>query len=325
MTIRLDGILVVDKPEGVFSSQVVREVKRRLRVKKAGHIGTLDPFATGALPVAVNEGTKLVPFVKDEPKEYQAVLKLGEETTTEDVTGEVTARGSWEGLTPEGVCRAVEGFSGKILQRPPMFSAVKVQGTPLYRLARKGMEVERREREVEVFRIKVEEVDLPRVRFSLSCSKGTYVRRLSTDIGRRIGCGAHLLSLRRVRSGLFTLERSISWEALRSLDAPQTIDPWFIPMEEALPAWPEFVGDQQLTKRVRFGQEVEFWELPALAQSALEQGQWLKLFFPGEGLVAILKSAARRGPLQGGRPEALVLRPVRVFQPNHRTEKAEYQ
>lgn len=174
----IDGLFIVDKPEGVTSLDVVREVKRRLHVKKAGHVGTLDPFATGVLPVVINEGTKLVPFLEDEPKEYEATLKFGEETRTDDLTGEVVAIRPWEGLKGQAIEEAFQSFLGRIHQIPPMFSAVKVQGMPLYRLARNGIEVERKAREVNIFNMQIEGIDLPQVRFRVSCSKGTYIRTL---------------------------------------------------------------------------------------------------------------------------------------------------
>jgi tRNA pseudouridine55 synthase len=165
MRMGIDGLLIVDKPEGITSLEVVREVKRRFHIKKAGHIGTLDPFATGVLPIVINEGTKLVPFLEEDPKEYEGVMKLGEETTTDDLTGEILSKKSLEEITPEMIQATFQAFLGKIPQIPSMFSARKVKGKPLYRLARKGIEVERKEREVEIFDIEVEEIDLPQVGF----------------------------------------------------------------------------------------------------------------------------------------------------------------
>src|SRR3989304_3072418 len=133
MKMQVDGLLIVDKPEGMTSLVVVKEIKRRFHVRKAGHIGTLDPFATGVLPIVINEGTKLVPFLEEEPKEYEAVMKLGEETTTDDFTGKVTLRGSWDDVTPELIHRVFQIFLGRIQQIPPMFSALKLNGRPLYR------------------------------------------------------------------------------------------------------------------------------------------------------------------------------------------------
>ncbi len=257
----IDGLLVVDKPEGITSLDVVREIKRRFGLKKAGHIGTLDPFATGVLPIVINEGTKLVPFLLEGPKEYEAVLKLGEETTTDDCTGQVVLRRDWRDVQPERVESHLRGFVGKIRQIPPMFSAVKMQGMPLYRLARKGMEVERKPREVEIYKIQTEGVDLPLVRFKVSCSKGTYIRALGRDIGRMAGCGAHLLSLRRVRSGPFTLDQAIAWEKMKDLTAPDALSPWLISLNAALPGLPEVIGDEPMVKKARFGREMMVQDL----------------------------------------------------------------
>ena len=315
MGTRVDGLLIVDKPEGITSLDVVREVKRRLGVKKAGHIGTLDPFATGVLPIAVNEGTKLVPFLDEEPKEYEALMKLGEETTTDDVTGKVVHGETWEHVSPEMIHHVFQTFLGKIQQIPPMFSAVKVEGKPLYRSARKGMEVERKEREVEIFHIQIEELHPPQVRFRVSCSKGTYIRSLARDIGRKIGCGAHLLQLRRLRSGPFTLEKAIRWKALKDLSKTENLFPWVISLKEALPNLPEVIGDERLLRRVRFGKEMVVRDLCAQTLPAFEKGAWLKITSPEEGLVAILRSEIRGTDISLATPETVVLRPLRVFQP----------
>jgi len=315
---RINGLLVIDKPEGMSSLDVVREVKRRLKAKRAGHIGTLDPFATGVLPVAVNEGTKLIPFITDQPKEYEATLKLGEETSTDDLTGKVVFSGPWEALSNDVIHSAFQTFEGRIQQIPPMFSAIKWEGKPLYRLARKGVEVHRQEREVEIFCLQIEEIGLPRVRFRVSCSRGTYIRALARDIGRKIGCGAHLHQLRRVRSGPFTLEQAISWERLNawSTDPPSLSD--LISLEEALPSLPELIGDEPLIRKVRHGQGMVVRDLHPLSPCVLEKGQWLKITSPQEGLVAILRSEVRSSEIPFAAPERVALRPLRVFQPHKR-------
>jgi len=313
MGMRVDGLLIVDKPEGMTSLEVVREIKRQFHVKKAGHIGTLDPFATGVLPIAINEGTKLVPFLEEGPKEYEAIMKLGEETTTDDFTGEVTLKRSWEHVTPESTRSIFRTFLGSIQQIPPMFSALKVHGKPLYRLARKGMEVERKEREVEIFNIQVEEIILPQVRFKVSCSKGTYIRTLGKDIGRKIGCGAHLLSLKRIRSGPFTLGQAIPWERLKGLSSIEDIRPWLISLKEALPGLPEVVGDEHLVKRLRLGQGMIVKDLSAQSLPAFEKGQWLKMTSHEEGLVAILRSEVKGSDIQRANPKLVAFRPLRVF------------
>jgi tRNA pseudouridine55 synthase len=313
---RIDGLLVVDKPEGITSLDVVREVKRRFSVKKAGHIGTLDPFATGVLPVVLNEGTKLVPFLGDEPKEYEAVIKLGEETTTEDLTGEVILRKPWEGVTPEVIQAVVQTFVGKIQQIPPMFSAVKINGKPLYRWARKGVEVDRKEREVEIFNLSIEAMDLPLVHFRISCSKGTYVRTLGKDIGRRIGCGAHLFRLRRIRTGSFTLEQAVSWERLEGFRGAESLSPWLISLTEALGRLPEVIGDERLIEKVRLGREIVARDLSSHLLPPFDEGMRVKIVSPVDGLVAVSNSEVKSTEVGLGGPERVVLRPVRVFHPS---------
>jgi len=314
----IDGLLVVDKPEGITSLDVVREIKHRFGVKKAGHIGTLDPFATGVLPIVINEGTKLVPFLREGPKEYEVTLRLGEETNTDDWTGKVVMKQPWEGVQPEKVEALIHTFLGKIRQTPPMFSAIKMQGKPLYRLARKGIEVERKEREVEIYNIQMKEIELPLVHFKVSCSKGTYIRTLGRDIGRKIGCGAHLLRLRRIRSGPFTLGQAITWERLKDLSKPDALHSWLISLSAALPSLPEMIGDEQLVKKVRFGKEMIVQDLSPQTLPAFEKGQWLKMSSPQEGLVAILKSEVKGADIPWADPEVVALRPLRVFQPQKR-------
>ena len=316
----IDGLLIVDKPEGMTSMGVVREIKRRFGIKKAGHIGTLDPFATGVLPVVINEGTKVVPFLEEEPKEYEATLKLGEETTTDDCTGEVISRKPWEETFPETIHGVIHSFLGKIQQTPPMFSAIKVQGKPLYRLARKGIEIDRKEREITIFDLKITMIHLPQVVFRVSCSKGTYIRTLAKDIGKKIGCGGHLLHLRRVRSGPFALDRSISWETLKDLSDIQDLGAWLVTLKEALKNLPEVIGDERLVRKVRVGQEMVVRDLSSQELPAFEKGQCVQMTSPQDGLVAILKSEIRGTDLETMDPGAVALRPLRVFRTQNRCQ-----
>ena len=320
----IDGLLIVDKPEGITSMGVVREVKRRFGIKKVGHIGTLDPFATGVLPVVMNEGTKVVPFLEEEPKEYEATLKLGEETTTDDWTGEVVSRQPWEGTFPETVHEAFRGFLGRIHQTPPMFSAIKVQGRPLYRLARKGIEIERKEREITIFELSINAIRLPHVDFKVSCSKGTYIRTLAKDLGKKIGCGAHLLRLRRIRSGPFTLDRSISWETLQTLSKSADLGPWVITLKEALKGLPEVIGNERLVRKVRVGQEMVVRDLSSRDLPAFEKGVCLQMTSSEGGLVAIVKSVIRDTDVGGADPETVAFRPLRVFRAENRFQNEGY-
>ncbi len=310
---RIDGLLVVDKPGGMTSLDVVREIKARFSIKKAGHIGTLDPFATGVLPVVINEATKLVPFLQDDPKDYEAVMKIGEETTTDDLTGEIVRKEPCENLSPEIILTIFKSFTGRIQQTPPMFSAVKVKGRPLYRMARKGIEIQREEREVQIFDLLVQKIDLPMVHFRVSCSKGTYIRALARDIGKRIGCGAHLVSLRRVRSGPFTLEQAIPLAKVKTLLGAEALHSCLIPLREILFDLPEVVGDERLIRKVRYGKEMIVRDLDPQTLPPFEEGQWLKMSSPEEGLVAILQSELRGGEIGKADPEKVAFRPVRVF------------
>lgn len=224
----LDGVLVVDKPAGMTSAHVVARVKRVLGARRVGHTGTLDPMATGVLPVCLGEATKIAGYLLAEDKAYEAELLLGVETDTLDAEGAVTARDPHgaAAVTEVAVRAAMAGFVGPGVQVPPMFSALKHQGKRLHELARAGESVERAPRPVVIHELTVRELALPRVRFFVHCSKGTYVRSLVADVGRALGCGAHLTALRRTRSGSFGLDRALDLAALgpeaarRALIAP---------------------------------------------------------------------------------------------------------
>lgn len=314
----MDGLLIVDKPEGMTSLDVVREIKRRSGVKKAGHIGTLDPFATGVLPIVLNEGTKLVPFLEESPKEYEVTLQLGEETSTDDWTGRVVTKSPWEGIEPEKIEALLASFLGKIYQTPPMFSAIKVQGKPLYQMARKGIEVERKLREVEIYKTQLKKIDLPFVQFQISCSKGTYIRSLGRDLGRKIGCGGHLRHLRRIRSGPFTIEQAISWETVREFFRADQFFSWLISLEDALPSLPEVIGDEPFIRKVRFGKEMMVQDLSSQILPTFDRGEWVKISSPEEGLVAIFKSEVKKTEIPWAHPKCVALRPLRIFQPHKR-------
>lgn len=227
----LNGFFVIDKPAGVTSHDIVAMVRRAIGQKKVGHTGTLDPFATGVLPVAVGEGTKTIQFLDESEKEYRAVLRLGIATDTQDLTGEVISERPWSHLEPGDLERLVPQFIGTLQQLPPMFSAIKRDGVPLYKLARKGIEVERETREVEIYSLSFDWIRLPEACFTVRCSRGTYVRTLACDMGEALGCGAHLLELRRTRSGLFREEEALSIETLAASVRQQEL---LFPLDRAL-------------------------------------------------------------------------------------------
>lgn len=191
------GILLLDKPLQLTSNGALQKVKRLFNAKKAGHTGSLDPIATGMLPICFGEATKFSQFLLESNKSYQVTARLGIETTTGDTEGEVSAVKPITTITSEGVQAVLQQFMGAIEQIPPMFSAVKYQGKPLYTLARQGIEIERAPRKVTIFSLTFESLQQDELHFSVHCSKGTYVRTLVEDIGRKLGCGAHVIGLRR--------------------------------------------------------------------------------------------------------------------------------
>jgi tRNA pseudouridine55 synthase len=229
-----DGFLVVDKPAGITSHDVVARVRRFFGMKRVGHTGTLDPFATGVLPVALGEGTKAIPFLDESVKEYQAVMVLGAATDTLDVTGSVIATGDWGHLSESMISEMFRRFTGSISQVPPMYSAVKQGGVPLYRLARKGETVERKERQVTVHAIDIDRIAFPEIALTVRCSRGTYVRSLVDDIGRELGCGAYLKELRRTASGLFDLSMAVPFDLLGSGGTGSGVEARILPSVEAL-------------------------------------------------------------------------------------------
>src|SRR6266481_5194830 len=210
LDVTLDGVLLVDKAEGMTSHDVVALARRQLGIKKIGHCGTLDPIATGLLLITIGRGTKVQDLLMSEDKEYVGTLTLGATTTTQDRAGEVVESKPVPQLTDAEIRAAFDKFRGDFYQTPPMVSAKKHGGVPLYKLARQGKVVEREPRFVHVYRYSVDRISLPDVDFSVLCSKGFYVRTYAHDIGETLGCGAHLKSLRRTKSGRFDLANAIN-------------------------------------------------------------------------------------------------------------------
>ncbi|GFO57364.1 tRNA pseudouridine synthase B [Geomonas sp. Red276] len=285
----LNGFFVIDKGVGVSSHDVVSKVRRAIGQKKVGHTGTLDPFATGVLPVAVGEGTKAIQFLDESEKEYRAVLRLGIATDTQDLTGTVIAERDWSHLGPEELEQLVPRFLGRIHQLPPMFSALKRDGVPLYKLARKGVEIERETREIEIHSLTFDWIRLPEACFTVRCSRGTYVRTLACDMGEALGCGAHLLSLRRLRSGLFEEARAISVEELAAASDQASL---LIPLDEALAHLPVFPLTDEGGRKVSHGvapTEEDF----AAGTPMLTIGQKVRLY-QGERFAAVGEWTAGR-------------------------------
>src|SRR6476469_135227 len=213
-----DGVLLVDKAEGMTSHDVVALARRQLGTKKIGHCGTLDPIATGLLLLTIGRGTKVQDLLMSEDKEYVGTLTLGASTTTQDRQGEVIETKPVPQLSEEQIRAAFDKFRGDFYQTPPMVSAKKHGGIPLYKLARQGKTVEREPRLVHVYRYSIDRIALPKVDFTVVCSKGFYVRTYAHDIGAELGCGAHLYSLRRVKSGRFDVANAVSVDQIKNGD-----------------------------------------------------------------------------------------------------------
>ncbi len=229
------GVLLVDKDPGFTSHNAVALCRRILGTKKVGHCGTLDPMATGMLIVVIGKATKVQDLLMGEDKVYSATMKLGIETNSQDADGQVVAEKPTSGLTEEDIRAAFEHFHGAFEQVPPMYSAVKINGVPCYKLARKGQSVERRARPVRVLDYSITRVDLAaaEVDFTVHCSKGFYVRTYAHDIGQRLGCGAHLTALRRLRSGRFDISEAVPVPELKAAGREELLAR-MLPLEKVL-------------------------------------------------------------------------------------------
>ncbi len=213
-----DGVLLVDKAAGMTSHDVVALVRRRLQIRKVGHCGTLDPLATGLLLLTLGRGTKIQDLLMAEDKEYSGTMMLGVITNTQDKDGEVIKRHEVPLLDEKTIRAAFEKFRGDFYQTPPMVSAIKQAGVPLYKLARQGKTVEREPRLVHIYRYSIDRVKLPEIDFTVVCSKGFYVRTYAHDIGSELGCGAHLYSLRRIKSGRFDVAGAITVAEIKNVE-----------------------------------------------------------------------------------------------------------
>lgn len=219
-----DGVLLVDKAEGMTSHDVVAIARRKLDIKKIGHCGTLDPIATGLLLLTIRRGTKIQDLLMSEDKEYAGTLQLGISTSTQDRQGEVIEEKPVPELSESEIRAAFEKFRGDFYQMPPMVSAIKQGGVPLYKLARQGKVVEREPRFVHVYRYTIDRIALPEIDFSVVCSKGFYVRTYAHDIGETLGCGAHLKALRRTKSGRFDVANAISVDEIKNGERSKVVN-----------------------------------------------------------------------------------------------------
>jgi tRNA pseudouridine55 synthase len=254
------GFLVVDKPAGRTSHDIVDEARRWLGTRRVGHLGTLDPQATGVLPLAIRHATKLIPFIEAREKAYDGTIVFGVETDTLDAEGQVLARHAGPLPSREAIEAALARFKGDIQQVPPMYSAVKKDGVPLHRLARQGIDVEREPKWVTIDWLEITRYAPPELDLRVRCSAGTYVRVLAADLGRALGCGAHLAALRRTRSGPFGIEQAVSVEACAAAAAAGVLEKELIPVAVAL-GFPTVVVTGEQERRLRHGGDIASGEL----------------------------------------------------------------
>ena len=293
------GFLVVDKPVAWTSHDVVQAARRWLGTRRVGHLGTLDPLATGVLPLAIREATKLVPYVAPGEKVYVGTIRLGTSTDTYDAEGRVTREHDGPFPSEAAVREALMGFVGETLQVPPMFSSVKRHGVPLHRLARRGEEVERSPRRVRIHEIRMHHYAPPEIGIEVRCAPGTYVRTLAHDLGNLLGCGAHLSGLRRTRSDPFSLEQALTPEACEALAARGGLDAALVAPDVAL-GLPRVRLTATQARRVSNGGDVAVGE----ARGELERGPLPK---PGDRVSALAPD--------GGLVAVMELRPDRKLHP----------
>jgi len=247
------GILLVDKPENISSAKAVSQIKRLLNGAKVGHAGTLDPFATGVLVVCSQKATRLCDFFLHSRKTYIADMILGIETDTQDKTGQILSQKEGFFFSKTEIESVLNLFVGKIEQVPPVFSALKHQGQPLYKLARKGIFVQKPARKITIYEIRLLEIDFPRVQFEIDCSSGTYIRTLAADIGQKLGCGAYLSDLRRTKSGIFSISDAYSLEKWAEFSEKGQLFEKILPMSSVLPDFPSIVVSEPLLKKIKHG------------------------------------------------------------------------
>lgn len=255
MTDQAGGVLLLDKPAGLTSFAVVERVRRWSRIRKVGHTGTLDPFATGLLVLCMGRATRLAHYITAWDKEYEGTIRLGEETDTDDATGQVILRRDPGELSRQALDSALEAFRGEIEQLPPRFSAKKLAGVPSYRRARRGEDVELKAVRVQVHELEVTGVEMSLVHFRARCSKGTYMRSLARDLGRALGCGGHLAGLRRVAVGHLRVEDALGWEEARSLRGEALVAHLW-PLERVLAGWNRVVLAPEWARKARHGQDL---------------------------------------------------------------------
>ena len=261
----VNGIILLDKAKGESSNYALQRIKRLFHAKKAGHTGSLDPLATGVLPLCLGEATKISQFLLDSDKRYLAKVKLGERTDSGDSEGVVIDVQRRIDVDYDALVQTLTKFEGDIKQLPPMYSALKHHGVPLYKLARKGISIKRKVRAVTIHKISLMNFDNNIAEIDVTCSKGTYIRTLADDLGQELGCGAHVIELRRLQAGVFSIDQcsdSNELEKIAESFGLSGLDKVIVPMERAVEKLPEVVLASETARDIRNGQAVSFHELP---------------------------------------------------------------
>ena len=279
---KVNGILLLNKPVGLTSNQALQQVKSIFDACKAGHTGSLDPLASGLLPICFGIATKVSPFLLDSDKRYQVTVRLGVTTTTGDREGEVVDTQPIDAISEQAVRDTLPRFRGEISQLPPMYSALKHKGERLYKLARQGIEVEREQRIVTIHSLTLDGCDLPDFSLNVRCSKGTYVRTLAEDIGKALGCGGHVAALCRTGVGPYSTEQAVDMDTLEQmaeLENWDTLDGLLLPVDSAIQAWPDIHLSGDAAYYLRMGQAV-------LVPKAPTHG-WVRLYTSGDEFIGI--------------------------------------
>ena len=272
----VDGIILLDKPQGESSNASLQKVKRLLKAAKAGHTGSLDPLATGVLPLCFGEATKVSQFLLDSDKAYQTTILLGTKTDSGDSQGSIISHQDSVQVGADQLAQALEQFRGEIEQVPSMYSALKHEGVPLYRLARQGKTVERKRRRVHIHSLELQAFDGRQLQLDISCSKGTYIRSIADDLGDVLGCGAHVTALRRTRAGPFDISRCVEFGALQASVAEhglQAADRYLIPADEAISHLPLVRLSEDTAHFILQGQPVLVSHLPLSGLVRLYRGE----------------------------------------------------
>ncbi len=308
----LNNVINLFKPVGPTSFDMVWSVRKILGVKKAGHIGTLDPMAEGVLPICLNQSTRIIQFLSPLTKTYRATLELGSETDTQDATGKVLATGDPSIVTEEQIKQVLQTFAGEQDQIPPMYSAKKKNGIPLYKLARNGINIVREPVKIVVYSIDFIRKEGTQVLFEVHCSAGTYIRTLSHDIGKKLGCCAHMVRLTRTQVGPFDLERALSLKALEIAREDGSLPGKLIPWEEAINFLPAIRVKEEYLKLISHGVALSKSFIETLPDR-FEPGHYFRVFGGNDEVLAVVEPVVDQDTLPGMAPEEIVFKPKRVL------------